>query len=120
MVLMLVSGFGMMVQMAACNTVLQTIVQEDKRGRVMSLYTMAFMGMTPFGSLLAGGLASLLGAPAAVMVGGTACILGGLWFAARLRELRVLIRPIYARMGILPELAAGIDAATRLSVPAEE
>jgi len=61
--LLLVAGFAMMFQMAATNTLLQTIVDEDKRGRVMGLYAMAFQGMTPLGSLLAGGIADMLGAP---------------------------------------------------------
>jgi MFS family permease len=83
---MLLSGFGMIVQNASGNTVLQTVVDEDKRGRVMSLYAMAFRGMTPFGSLLAGGLASKIGAPNTIMIGGVSCILGSLLFARNLRN----------------------------------
>ena len=64
LLLMLVCGFGMMQQMAASNTIIQTIVEDDKRGRVMSFYAMAFVGMAPFGSLLAGVLAHAIGAPA--------------------------------------------------------
>src|SRR5262249_16625889 len=93
-----------MVQMASSNTVLQTIVEDDKRGRVMSLYTMAFMGMMPLGSLLAGELAQVVSAAATLRVGGFACIVGGLIFASRLGALRQAIRPIYRRLGILPEL----------------
>ena len=63
---MVLAGFGMMVQMASANTVLQTIADEDKRGRVMSFYTMAFMGMVPFGGSFAGSIASKIGAPATV------------------------------------------------------
>ena len=63
LLLMLVCGFGMMQQMAASNTIIQTIVEDDKRGRVMSFYAMAFVGMAPFGSLLAGVLAHAIGAP---------------------------------------------------------
>lgn len=81
---MLLSGFGMIVQHASTNTVLQTVVDEDKRGRVMSLYVMAFRGMAPFGSLLAGGLASKIGAPNTILVGGLSCILGSLLFAMNL------------------------------------
>jgi MFS family permease len=95
------TGCGMMMQMAGANTFLQTIVDEDKRGRVMSFYTMAFMGMGPFGSLLAGSLASALGAPAMVFLGGIACIAGALAFASQLRRLGEIVRPIYQRMGIL-------------------
>jgi MFS family permease len=102
MFMMLFTGFGMMQGMAASNTIIQTVVPEDRRGRVMSYYTMAFVGMAPFGSLLAGGLAHNLGAPHTVIITGTVVILGGLWFATRLKALRQEIRPIYQAMGILP------------------
>jgi MFS family permease len=120
LLLLALAGFAMMVQMAASNTLLQTLVEEDKRGRVMSLYTLAFLGMVPLGSLLAGALASAVGAPAAVRLGAACCTAGGLLFAARLPALRALVRPIYVRMGILPEVAAGIQAATELAVPPEQ
>jgi MFS family permease len=100
---MLLTGFGMIVQMASSNTVLQTIVEEDKRGRVMSFYTMAFMGMVPFGSLLAGSLANNIGAPQTVMIGGVACILGSVMFAKKLPSLRKVARPIYIEKGIISE-----------------
>jgi len=112
--LLLVTGFGMMVQSASINTVLQTIVDEDKRGRVMSLYAMAFMGMSPFGSLLAGTLASRIGAPATVMLGGMACLGAAAWFYSRLPTIRELVRPIYIRLGIIPEVATGLQSATEL------
>ena len=95
------TGFGMMVQMVSTNTVLQTIVEEDKRGRVMSLYTMAFMGMVPFGSLLAGSLASKIGASGTIMISGAACILGSILFARKLPALREMVRPIYIEKEIL-------------------
>ncbi len=95
-------GFGLMQQMAPSNTILQTIVDDEKRGRVMSFYAMAFLGMAPFGSLLAGNLAAKIGAPATVMVNGAVCLLGSLWFAHRLPAIRKIVRPIYVRMGILP------------------
>ena len=79
-------GFGLIVQMASSNTVLQSIVSDDKRGRVMSLYTMAFMGMSPFSSLLAGFLATKIGAPSTIFYSGLACILGGLFFRFHLRR----------------------------------
>jgi MFS family permease len=75
------TGAGMMMQMASSNTLLQTITDEDKRGRIMSFYTMAFMGMGPFGSLLAGSMASWVGAPYTVLVGGVATIAGAAAFA---------------------------------------
>jgi MFS family permease len=101
--LMSLTGFGMMVQMASTNTVLQTIVEEDKRGRVMSFYAMAFMGMVPFGSLLAGSLANKIGAPDTVMMGGIACILGSVLFAKKLPSLRKITRPIYVEKGIISQ-----------------
>lgn len=101
MLLMMFVGFGMMVQTAAINTLLQTMVEEDKRGRVMSFYTMAFMGMVPFGNLLAGFLASLIGAPETVMFGGILCTLGAGLFALKLPLLRGMVRPIYKRKGII-------------------
>jgi MFS family permease len=119
MILMVVTGLGFMVQMAASNTVLQTIVDEDKRGRVMSFYTMAFMGTAPFGSLLAGGVAEKIGAPYTLMFGGVGCILGASWFALTLPKLRRDVRPIYVKIGILPEMAAGIHTTSELSIPPE-
>jgi MFS family permease len=99
-----VAGFAMMVQMAASNTVLQTIVEEDKRGRIMGLFTMAFMGMVPFGNLLAGSLASKIGAPNTLLLGGTCCIIGALMFVRKLSSLREKIRPIYIQKGIISEV----------------
>ena len=116
---MVITGLGFMVQMAASNTVLQTIVEEDKRGRVMSFYTMAFMGTAPFGSLLAGSIAEHIGAPRTLLFGGVGCILGAVWFASSLPSLRRDVRPIYIKIGILPELAAGIHHTSELGVPPE-
>lgn len=84
--LMLLTGFGMMVQHAGSNTILQTVVDEDKRGRVMGLYAVGFRGMMPFGSLLAGSLASRIGAPKTLIIGGAACIIGSLLYAKNLRK----------------------------------
>jgi MFS family permease len=101
MFLMLIVGFGMMQGLAASNTVIQTLVPEDKRGRVMSYYTMAFVGMAPFGSLLAGGLAHRLGAQHAVMITGAFCVAGSVWFSTQLKSIRQIMRPIYVEMGII-------------------
>lgn len=101
MALILVAAFGMMVQMAASNTVLQTIVDEDKRGRVMSFYTMAFMGMAPFGSLFAGSFASRIGAPATLFIGGSCCIVGSVLFARKLPLLREKVPGSYISKGII-------------------
>jgi len=100
--MMVLTGFGMMQGMAASNTIIQTIVSEDKRGRVMSYYTMAFVGMTPFGSLLAGAMAHAMGAPLTVMLNGGVVIAGALWFATQLKNVRREIKPIYQELGIMP------------------
>jgi MFS family permease len=95
-------GAGFMVALASSNTVLQTIVEENLRGRVMAFYAMAFLGTAPIGSLFAGTLAEQVGEPTTVIIGGLACVAGGVWFRSRLRRLRVLVRPIYVERGILP------------------
>ncbi len=117
LLLMMLIGSGMMVQMASSNTVLQTIVEEDKRGRVMSFYTMAFMGMVPFGSLLAGSLASTIGAPETIMIGGISCILGSIIFAIKLPSLRRMTRSIYVKKGIILEEPIEIQKLTELTTP---
>lgn len=117
LLLLATAGFGMMALMAASNTVLQTIVDDDKRGRVMSFYTMAFTGTAPIGSLVLGAAAASIGAPAAIAAGGTACVIAALVFGRSLPVMRRLVRPIYARLGILPELARGVQAATHQTTP---
>ena len=117
MFLMLITGFGMLMQMTSSNTILQTIVDDDKRGRVMSFYTMAFMGTAPFGSLLAGALASKVGAPNTLLIGGVACILGALVFFRKLPDIKKSIRPIYIRLGIAPVIVTGIEVASELTNP---
>lgn len=98
------AGFGMMQQMAASNTIVQTIVEDEKRGRVMSFYSMAFQGMVPFGGLMAGVLAAHFGAPLTVFIGGVACVCASLWFRRRLPAVRQALRPVYRELGILPEV----------------
>ena len=111
MALMLITGFGMMQGLTASNTIIQTLVDEKMRGRVMSYYTMAFVGMAPFGSLLAGALAHALGAPRTVIVSGVACIFGAVWFSTRLTAIRREMRPIYQRLGIVPQAPPVEEAA---------
>lgn len=103
LLLMPVIGWGMMTGLAASNTIIQTLVPEDKRGRVMSYYTMAFVGMAPFGSLLAGSLAHVLGAPRTVMITGACCLGGCVWFTSEMPKIRKVMRPIYVAMGLLAE-----------------
>jgi MFS family permease len=113
MAMMAVTGFGMMRGMAASNTVIQTIVTEDMRGRVMSYYTIAFVGMAPFGSLLAGTMAHAIGAPHTVILNGAVILVGAAWFASRLPKVREGIRPIYRELGILPaDVATGMESSS--------
>lgn len=106
-VIMFVLGFGAMVQMASMNTILQTIVDDDKRGRVMSLYITAFIGMMPLGSILVGSIADKVGAVPTLIACGLLCLIVAIWFAAMLPKLREAIRPLYRQKGILPlEVAA--------------
>jgi MFS family permease len=102
LVTLTLTGFCMMLHMAASNTLIQTIVEEDKRGRVMSLYGMAFLGLAPIGSLLGGMLANRFGAPQTVRLAGGACIVAACVFAVHLPRIRKLVRPIYQQAGILP------------------
>jgi MFS family permease len=106
--------------MASSNTVIQTIVDDEKRGRVMSFYMMAFLGTAPFGSLMAGWLSSRIGAPETLLLGGSCCIAGALLFARSLPEIRAAVRPIYVRLGILPEIASSLAQTAAVSVPPEQ
>ncbi len=100
---LVLAGFGGMTLVASCNTILQTIVDEDKLGRVMSFFTMAFIGMSPFGSLIAGALAGRIGAKETVLIGGVCCLAGGMIFFRQLPMLRKIVRPIYVDRGIIQE-----------------
>jgi len=104
-------GAGMMITMAATNTIIQTVVSEELRGRVMAFYTMAFLGTAPIGSLIAGFVADRLGPQRTIMLGGLSCIAAGVWFSLRLPRLRELVRPIYVERGIL--VAAQIDGSSK-------
>jgi MFS family permease len=102
LVLMAFVGFGLMQSAAVSNTIIQSLVTEDKRARVMGYYTMAFFGAAPFGSLLAGTLAHRIGAPHTVIVTGAFCIAGSLWFTLERPKIRAIMRPVYEEMGLLP------------------
>jgi MFS family permease len=115
LLLMIFIGLGMMMQAAASNTILQTITDDDKRGRVMSFYTMSIMGTAPFGSLMAGALAKVVGTPWTIFTGGLASIIGALIFLRKLPELKAIVRPVYVKMGIIPEVAEGIQTASEQS-----
>jgi MFS family permease len=102
LLMVLIAGMGMMQGMAGSNTIIQTIVPEDKRGRVMSYYTIAFVGMAPFGSLLAGSVAHAIGAPLTVAMNGGVVLLGAAWFWTKMPAVRREMRPIYRELGIIP------------------
>ncbi len=119
-IFMFMTGIGMMIQLAGSNTLLQTIVEDDKRGRVMSLYAMSFRGVAPFGSLLAGAAAGLIGASLTLVIGGIFCVIGAIYFLVNLPKMRVLIRPIYIKLGIIQEALHGVETATRLSFEEKE
>jgi MFS family permease len=119
MLLMVALGAGFMVHLAASNTLIQTLVREHMRGRVMALYAMAFMGMATFGSLLAGAVAGLIGAAWTLTGGGLLCILGAAVFGYGLPRLREEVRPVYVEKGILPNPAAPLHDATAMEEEVE-
>jgi len=112
--LLVVTGFSLILVTASINTVIQTIVREEMRGRMMSLYTMAFVGMTPLGGLAGGAVANTVGAPVAVVLGGSGCLAVSAWAFFRLPALRRLIRPIYVELGIIPEVATGLQSVSEM------
>jgi MFS family permease len=95
-------GAGMMLQAASSNTILQTVVDEELRGRVMAFYSVAVLGTQPIGSLLAGVLAERIGAPYTILAGAVICLAAAIWFALRRPMLAQHIRPVYIELGILP------------------
>jgi MFS family permease len=103
---MVVSGAGMMTALLACNTIIQTVVEEDKRGRVMSFHAMASVGTMPFGSLIAGIVAAHLGAPHAVLISAGCCVMGSFFFVRKVRSVRSATRPVYVALGIVTEMPA--------------
>jgi MFS family permease len=109
---LVIAGFGAMTLVASSNTILQTILEEDKRGRVMSFFTVAFMGMAPFGSLGAGTMAGIIGLRDTLLLGAACCLVGAVIFARYLPQIRETVRPIYLRMGIIKEVAQGMETAT--------
>ncbi len=115
--LMFIIGLGLMLNSASCNTILQTITDDDMRGRVMSFYTMAIMGTAPFGSLLAGSLARLIGTQYAILIGGVSCIAAALVFYKKLPRLKTIVKPIYDRLALNPQVTAGIHISSQ---PADE
>jgi predicted MFS family arabinose efflux permease len=107
------SGAGFIVQMASTNTILQTIVDEDFRGRLMGFYTMAILGTIPIGSLLAGVIASRVGAPMTIRLGGLLVIVSGIWFAYALPSIRPIVRGIYIERGIITVPSVDVDTGAK-------
>ncbi len=99
--LLVIIGFGILVTSVSVNMILQTIVDDDKRGRVMSMYTAAFLGVAPFGSLAAGAVADLIGVAPTLTLSGACCAAGALYLARKRPQIREHIRPVYLRLGIL-------------------
>jgi MFS family permease len=114
-----VAGFGMIVTFAASNTMLQTLVEDDMRARLMSFFIVAVMGAAPVGSLLAGWVADRIGDRVTVMLGGLISAVGAMLFMMKLPALRAMVRPIYIKRGILPDVASGLAAAQRVNVVEE-
>ncbi|HEY1684775.1 MAG TPA: MFS transporter [Tepidisphaeraceae bacterium] len=122
------AGFGMLMLFAGVNTLLQTLVEDDKRGRVMSLFSMAFVGMTPWGNLMAGLFAQhagrwsatplLTGAAITITAAGAVCLIAAGVFGKTLPIIRSIVRPIYVKKGIIPEIAGGLQQSTNLDMPA--
>ena len=111
-ILLVPTGFAMIATLASVNTLLQSLIDDDKRGRVMGFYTMALMGVGPFGSLVYGSVANWIGVPYTMMIGGIVCIAGALYFEHWRPVVRRYARRIYSRKGIIPEIAKGIDSDT--------
>jgi len=109
---------GMMVLSTASNTVLQTMVDEEKRGRILSLYTMVFMGTAPVGSLVAGSMATQLTAPQMVRIGGLCCLVGAVVFARHLPALRAMVRPLSTNKGLLQDTTVQAQTAMEASLHA--
>jgi MFS family permease len=101
LVILTTVGAGMMITMASTNTIVQTIVREELRGRVMAFYSMAFLGTAPLGSLMAGAVAERIGPTNTILAGGIGCIAAAVWFGMRLPLIREQVRPIYLERGII-------------------
>lgn len=112
-IIMFFVGFGMMSFNATSNTVLQTIVDDDKRGRVMSLYTMSFIGTAPFGSLLAGTLANKIGASFTILIGGIISVIIAGLFIQQLPKLKKTTDIISKKLGITPEISERIQTVSQ-------
>jgi MFS family permease len=118
-ILMAICGLGMLFQIVSTNTMLQTISDENKRGRVLSFYSMAFIGMAPFGSLIFGSLAGLIGVQETLILGGAFCLVGAVIFTKKLPVIRSIVRPVYKRLGIMTEIVSTSNDTHELSIDEE-
>ena len=116
---LVVVGFGAVTVIASCNTILQTILEEDKRGRVMSFFTMSFMGVAPFGSFFAGTLAGIIGPRETLLIGAACCCTGALIFTRHLPAFREKVRPIYVNMGIIKGVVEEREGASENPPPTD-
>jgi MFS family permease len=117
---MALTGFSLITTMASCNTLVQTIVIDSMRGRVMAFFNVSFFGLAPFGSLAAGSLAQKIGPVITVALCGIISILGALFFASNLPKIRKSVHSIYVEKGIIPEIARGMQNADSVSALQEE
>ncbi len=107
MFILIFGGFGIMVHMASTNTLVQTLSDENNRGRVLSYYTLAFRGTGPFGAFIAGALTDKLGAPPTIRIGGICCLMGAMIYVWKLPSLHKMIHQIYLNKGLIsPEMPA--------------
>jgi MFS family permease len=118
LILMVVVGFGLIQAAAVCNTIIQSLVPDDKRARVMGYYTMAFFGAAPFGSLMAGALAQHIGAPYTVMLTGTFCIVGAAWFTLQLPKIRPAMRDAYREKDVSAQRESALARARAAALQA--
>ncbi len=119
MLLLIFVGFGMMVQMASSNTILQTVADDDKRGRVISFYTLAFAGMTPFGSLLTGSMADAFGVRVTLVIAGVMCVGAAIFYLKYLPVLRKEIRTVYLKIGVIQDVTQEIQSAGEMTATSE-
>jgi MFS family permease len=100
MLFLAIVGFGQLSMFSSCNTTLQNIVDDNKRGRVMAFYTASILGFLPFGSIIAGSMAEFIGAPVTLIIGGIICLVAAFDFYRKLPALRKVIRPIFVELGV--------------------
>lgn len=110
LLLIFIVGMTNTLTLAAISNFIQLIlVDENKRGRVTSIFTTGFLGILPFGNLFFGGLASRIGVDNALLFGGICCLVGAYFFARKLPEMKKIVSPIYIEMGLIPQPNVQLD-----------